>query len=198
VSEEPENTQAPAAEAPKQEPPKLRRRPFGVRKADVLAALEHRDTELGAREAELAELRQDIAALWLAFAQHDRMIRRALGQDDSPAETTTSPTPETDAATATRQAQARPEAPAPSAPGGGAAPAEPKPASPGPEQTIDPAQASAAADAAIGRQLSDLDDVLAAIELATQTLERTYVSDPAQGGTAAPQQGPSAGSDAAA
>jgi hypothetical protein len=197
VSEDPENTQAPAAEGVKGEPPKLRRRPFGVRKADVLAALEHRDTELGAREAELAELRQDIAALWLAFAQHDRMIRRALGQDDP------APAPASDGASAPPPGQqpARPEtaSPAPPGPAGEDAPAEPGPSAAAPQaQAADPAQAAAAADAAIGRQLSDLDDVLAAIELATQTLERTYVSDPAQGGTAAPQQGRPAGSDAAA
>ena len=42
----------------------------------------------------------------------------------------------------------------------------------------DPVPASPAGeDAPIGRQLADLDDVLAAIELATQTLERTYVDE---------------------
>ena len=89
--------------------------------------------------AELAELRQDIAALWLAFAQHDRMLR-ALGGE----------------------ARLRP-APAP-------------PASPSPSRLAE--QAVIAAEAAsIGEQLSELDEVLAAIEMATQTLERTYADE---------------------
>lgn len=148
MSTEQETTEAgPAAAdaADATDPPKLRSRPFGYRKRDVHDALERQAAALGAREAELAELRQDIAALWLAFAQHDRMIRRALGEE-----------------AASRQAS------------GGAPPA---PAGETPAEA--PAgQASGGAvtdEAAIGRQLSDLDDVLAAIELATQTLERTYV-----------------------
>lgn len=48
--------------------PRMRRAPFGYRRGDV-------DAALAARDAELAELRQDIAALWLAFAQHDRLLR---------------------------------------------------------------------------------------------------------------------------
>ncbi len=48
--------------------PPMRRAPFGYRRGDV-------DAALAARDAELAELRQDIAALWLAFAQHDRLLR---------------------------------------------------------------------------------------------------------------------------
>ncbi len=136
-----------AEEVPATEQPKLRRRPFGYRKRDVRAALEHQSAELGAREAELAELRQDIAALWLAFAQHDRMIRRALGEEDP-----------------------RPAAP----PTGGQEAPEP---AEGAQKLSDHEPAAAEDDAAIGRQLSDLDDVLAAIELATQTLERTYVAE---------------------
>jgi len=52
--------------------PRLRRSPFGYRRADV-------DAVLDARDAELTVLRQDIAALWLAFAQHDRILRRLAG-----------------------------------------------------------------------------------------------------------------------
>ena len=48
---------------------KLRRRPLGYNRADV-------DEALKARDGELAELTQDIAALSIAFAQHDRVIRR--------------------------------------------------------------------------------------------------------------------------
>lgn len=110
------------------EPPRLRRRPFGYRRADVDRALETRDSQL-------VELRQDIAALWLAFAQHDRMIRELGG------------TP-------------RPSVP-PSAPQEPAAPQAPG------EDTA----------GAMAGQLSDLDEVLAAIEMATQTLERTYTDE---------------------
>ena len=128
------------------EPARLRRRPFGYRRADVDEALQTRDSQL-------AELRQDIAALWLAFAQHDRMIRDLTGAPDP----VTEPSP-------------APAVPAASA----AAPLEPS----------DPAES-------VGRQLSDLDEVLAAIEMATQTLERTYSDEVAE----APQP---AGTEAAA
>jgi hypothetical protein len=113
-----------AAELPRPERPKLRRRPLGYKRADVDEAFEVRDSEL-------AEMRQDIAALWLAFAQHDRMIR-ALGG--------VSPPPLTQ-----------------------------------PPQDAPPSRSPVEAEAAsIGSQLSELDEVLAAIEMATQTLERTY------------------------
>jgi hypothetical protein len=156
------STPAAAAEAAPADAPKLRRRPFGYRKGDVREALDRQSAELGAREAELAELRQDIAALWLAFAQHDRMIRRALGEPDAAAE----------------QAAA-----APASGGEGGSATERTAAAGAPAGSA--AAATAEDDVAIGRQLSDLDDVLAAIELATQTLERTYVEEarrPAEAG----------------
>ena len=118
------------AEPGRPERPRLRRSPLGYRRADVDAALETRDSQL-------AELRQDIAALWLAFAQHDRMLR-ALGGEAAQSE---------------------------------AAPRKPEP-EPAPEQAVIAAEA-----ASIGEQLSELDDVLAAIEMATQTLERTYADE---------------------
>lgn len=153
-----------AVEDATSEQPKLRRRPFGYRKGDVREAIERREAELEARSAELdardaevGELRQDVAALWLAFAQHDRMIRSAFGEDAGA-------TPE----------RARPEAPAEA--GAGPASSEPTPAEEGPPPSIAPLPTTSG-DLAIGRQLSDLDEVLAAIELATQTLERTYVEE---------------------
>ena len=130
-SEDGEGREA-STEPGRPERPRLRRSPLGYRRADVDAALETRDSQL-------AELRQDIAALWLAFAQHDRMLR-ALGGE--PAQPT----------------------PAPRVP-------EPEP-EPGPDQAVIAAEA-----ASIGEQLSELDDVLAAIEMATQTLERTYADE---------------------
>ena len=112
--------------------PPLRRGFFGYRTDDVDQAFE-------ARDSELAELRQDVAALWLAFSQHDRLIRAVLeGPRSSPA-----------------------PAPAP-------------PAEPGPAE----------AEAPINRQLEELDQVLAAIESATQTLERTYAEETGAGGVA--------------
>jgi hypothetical protein len=118
-----------AADLGRPERPKLRRRPLGYKRADV-------DEAFQARDSELEELKQDIAALWLAFAQHDRMIR-SLGGETPPPLT------------------ARPK-PAESA----------KPAAAPP-----PIEAEAES---IGNQLSELDEVLAAIEMATQTLEKTY------------------------
>lgn len=109
--------------------PPLRRGLFGYRAEDVDQAFEARDTEL-------AELRQDVAALWLAFSQHDRLIRAVLAEP--------------------------PSSPAPPAP----APAPPE-----------SRQAPAAEAAPINRQLEELDQVLAAIESATQTLERTYAEE---------------------
>jgi hypothetical protein len=111
--------------------PKLRRRPLGYKRGDV-------DAAFAARDAEVAELKQDIAALWLAFAQHDRMIR-TIG-DEAPAST---------------------EAAAVAAPERTADPKQPGPA---------PTEAEAES---ISNQLSELDEVLAAIEMATKTLEHT-------------------------
>lgn len=117
----------------------MRRRMFGYRRADV-------DAALGDRDALLAELRQDVAALWLAFAQHDRMIRREL------------------------LGEAYPSPPAPP---------EPEPTSPPDLRAVPSPDAIAAAEGAesIGKQLADLDEVLAAIEMATQTLERSYAEE---------------------
>lgn len=168
VSTEEETAQDPApeaAEAPAPGQPKLRRRPFGYRARDVREALDRQTAELGTRESELAELRQDIAALWLAFAQHDRMLRRALGEE--------APQP----AGVERAPGERPPAPSP------AGPEVPRAEAPKGSAGTAPAPSAAADDAAIGRQLSDLDDVLAAIELATQTLERTYAGEAGRPGT---------------
>ena len=118
------------------EPPRLRRRPFGYKR-------DRRRRGAGCRDAQLAELRQDIAALWLAFAQHDRMIRELTGGSDPGSDGASEPEP-----TACRSPRSR---------------------------------LRRAGDAeSVGRQLSDLDDVLAAIEMATQTLERTYSDEVAE------------------
>ncbi len=50
---------------------RLRRGLLGVKPADV-------ERELAARDAEIEELRKELAALWQTYAQHDRAIREAL------------------------------------------------------------------------------------------------------------------------
>ena len=122
-----------AADLGRPERPKLRRRPLGYKRADVDEAFE-------ARDSELAELKQDIAALWLAFAQHDRMIRALGGEDPPPLVQRPAPQP-----------AAKPD----------------EPVEPGPSPVEIEAES-------IGHQLSELDEVLAAIEMATKTLEHTY------------------------
>ena len=57
------------AAAPK---PRLRRGLFGYRAGDVQAEIE-------VRNAEADELRDDVAALWLVFNQHERAIRELIG-----------------------------------------------------------------------------------------------------------------------
>ena len=131
--------------------PPLRRGLFGYRTDDVDQAFEARDTEL-------AELRQDVAALWLAFSQHDRLIRAAL------------------------------EMPASSPPA--ASPVTP---------TTPPAPTEPAVEAQppINRQLEELDHVLAAIESATQTLERTYAEETGAAQQPAPGESAAGGGEAA-
>jgi len=51
--------------------PRLRRRLLGLKASDV-------EAEIGARDTEIAELKRDIAALWLAFGQHERTIQEIL------------------------------------------------------------------------------------------------------------------------
>lgn len=141
--------------------PRLRRRPLGYKRADV-------DDALAARDDELAELRQDVAALWLAFAQHDRILR-AIAEGAAPRASAERTQQGHVAATETDAGQA-------------------------------PAAAPLAGEAAsIGTQLSELEEVLAAIESATQTLERTYSEELAPTGeaTAEGTEGP-AGDEPAA
>jgi hypothetical protein len=135
--------------------PKLRRRPLGYRRGDV-------DEAFAARDAELAELRQDIAALWLAFAQHDRLIRTLGGRAD--------PLPS--------------EQPGPvAAPEGGADPNQ------------EDLSTTEAATESIGDQLSELDEVLAAIEMAPKTLEHTYADEIGPSRSAAADSADGSGGD---
>jgi hypothetical protein len=128
---------------------------LGYRREDVHQALD-------ARDAEVTELRQDVAALWLAFGQHDRMIRTALEQG----------------------AASRPAAP----PRPPAQPATQTPATRVPPADPTEEEAEPIPTATITRQLSELDDVLAAIETATQSLERSYADEIAPDATAPPPE----------
>lgn len=127
------------------ESPRLRMRPLGYRRSDV-------DEALAQRDAQLAELRHDIAALWIAFGQHDRVLRAMSRENDRAAAPAASPA----------------AAPSPTA-----LPSAPPP--PGPREE-DPDVAIESPEA-IGAQLAGLDEVLAAIEAATHTLERSYADE---------------------
>lgn len=146
-----------AAEPGRPEPARLRRRPFGYRRADVDRALDTRDSDI-------AELRQDIAALWMAFAQHDRIIRAAPSAEPGAPGPPDPPDPAPD------PAALQPPEPTHAAPAAAGVPESSPDASAVPEDVE-----------SIDRQLSDLDEVLAAIEKATQTLERTYADEVAAG-----------------
>lgn len=61
----------PAPDASRSDGPRLRRRLLGLKASDV-------EAEIGARDTEIAELKRDIAALWLAFGQHERTIQEIL------------------------------------------------------------------------------------------------------------------------
>jgi hypothetical protein len=127
---------------------RLRRGLFGYRREDVDAAISSRDRQID-------ELRRDVAALWLAFGQHERTIRELLAA----IETLGGPRLEP--------------------PGGREGPAPgPEPETSGPPEAPGPAAPSPApAPEPIGEQLAGLDEVLAAIEAATHSLERAYADE---------------------
>jgi hypothetical protein len=135
---------------------RLRRRLFGYRPADV-------EAELSSRGRALVELRRDVAALWLAFAQHERTIRRVLDSLEHLSGVRIEPP----GGRGDRERATPPES------------VEPPPQGPG----------SAGADE-IATQLSDLDQVLEAIERATASLERSYAQELEQHGADAPESQP--------
>ena len=150
----------------------MRRRLLGYKPADVAEVLEARhselvelEDELDDREAELTQLRQDIAALWLAFAQHDRMIRDLT-------EVVAASGAAARAAAEAMTAPAVTQAPDPESP---TRATDDEPSTPVADEDATPDPA--AQDPSVKRQLADLDEVLAAIEMATQTLEQTYADE---------------------
>ena len=173
---------------------RIRRSLFGYHADDVRSEFE-------ARNQEIDELRRDVSALWLAFGQHERAIRdlvttmgRISGTEIEPpgGRFDLPPGPEGTGAGApiepppvdTLPIEPRPvETPALEPP-----PIEPPPIEP--EASAEPAPISTS----IGEQLNGLDQVLAAIEEATHSLERTYTEqiaepDPEDSGRAAEQNG---------
>lgn len=178
MSEDPDTTAGERRHADEADPdpPPLRRRLLGgYRPADVRAAI-------AAREEEIDELRRDIAALWLAFGQHERAIR-GLAEAGSAAASAPHPA-------RAEQAPAEASSADEAEPGAGADPGERTAAG------TEPAERRGVHD-----QLADLDQVLAAIEQATRTLERTYADEIAKPQPAADEPDvpdePAAGSDAA-
>lgn len=166
----------------------LRRRLFGYRAGDVEEAISSRDETL-------AILRRDVAALWLAFGQHERAIRQMLAAIEALGGTSVDPP----------GGRADSEGPAPEtadsdspAPGPGPGPAA---ASASAASTASGSERIPGAPEAIGAQLAGLDDVLAAIEHATQSLEQAYaeeISGAAEAGDASPAEGAKQPDDAEA
>lgn len=159
-------------------PPRMRRRPFGLRARDVRE-------EIASKDGEIAELRRDVAALWLAFGQHERTIRDLLDTVERMGGGSVPPP----------GSRSGPPAPAPE---GSSAPASPA------HQHDPPAAAGAYAERspapepeAIAAQLSELDSALAAIERATRSLSRDEEADPdPTGGQSSPDPQTAGDSDA--
>jgi hypothetical protein len=144
---------------------RLRRSPMGVRAVDVRDQLDAIGTELDDRRDDIDELRNDVAALWLAFGQHERALRDLISA--------------VEALGGARVAW----------PGdhghGHQLPfqAESLPGVPPPRDPFDPPGSQIDRET-IASQLAGLDDVLAAIDQATRSLESVY-GDAARGKPAA-------------
>lgn len=98
-------------------------------------------------------MRRDIAALWIAFNQHERSLRDLAGRLEASLGALAPPLSPDDAASRGEEAD-----------GKGSGRSEPQGSPP-------------AAGDEISDQLADLDDVLAAIERATQVLEHTHADE---------------------
>lgn len=134
---------------------RLRRSPLGVRVVDIRDQLEAVRAEIEAQRDEVDELRSDVAALWLAFGQHERTIRDLI---------------------AAVEALGGARVPWPGEQTAGTQlpfETEPLPGVSTPPLAFDP-PGSRLGSEAIATQLAGLDDVLAAIDQATRSLERVY------------------------
>lgn len=130
---------------------RMRRRLLGYKRADVEAAIGAREDELGELEGELDARDAELGEL----RQDIAALWLAFAQHDR----------------MLGDLRRAITAPAPAA-------AETGPRTePAPAAEAEPAVTPAAADPSVGHQLADLDEVLAAIEMATQTLEQTYANE---------------------
>lgn len=100
-------------------------------------------------------MRRDIAALWLAFSHQERTLKALIDRLEGPR--------------------------APDVPTAEEGQADPEEASPAPVGDDGPTPEAAAAQdqgtVPVAEQLSDLDDVLASIERATEVLERSHADE---------------------
>ena len=146
----------------------LRRSPLGARAVDVRDQLEAFQEELDDRRDDIDELRNDVAALWLAFGQHERAIRDLIAAVEAlGGARVTWPGDQGNGRQLPIQSETLPGVPAPS-------PLEP----PG----------SALDRETIASQLAGLDDVLAAIDQATRSLESVYAEEIAEASPPATQE----------
>jgi hypothetical protein len=123
-------------------PGRLRRRLLGRDRRQT----DRRASEPAAASgSEIAEVRRDIAALWIAFNQHERSLRDLAGRLEASL-------------------------------GALAPPLAPEDATPAESELPGPPAAVPSGDE-ISDQLADLDEVLAAIERATQVLEHTHADE---------------------
>jgi hypothetical protein len=143
---------------------RLRRSPLGTRTVDVRDEFDAIRDELDDRQDDIDELRNDVAALWLAFGQHERAIRELIAAVEA-----------LGGAQVSWPGQSEHESQMPIQP-------EALPGMPPPPR-LDP-PGSALDRETIAAQLAGLDDVLAAIDQATRSLETVYAEEipPAQQG----------------
>lgn len=142
----------------------LRRGLLGYRKGDV-------DEALATAAAEIGSLRRDVSALWIAFAQHERSLKAMIGiLADLTGSTLVGPGGEPIGFTPLGNPESEPDEPPRTEQASTETPAEEVP---GPDLSFDP-RAEAPPKDEIVQQLADLDQVLAAIQRATVTLEEGY------------------------
>lgn len=139
---------------------RLRRSPLGVRAIDVRDQLEAMRVELDDRRDDIDELRNDVAALWLAFGQHERAIRELIAAVESLGGARVSwPGESEHGHQLPFQTESLPGVP--------------------PARPLEPPGTALDRDT-IAAQLAGLDDVLAAIDQATRSLEGVYGEDAAE------------------
>jgi hypothetical protein len=137
---------------------RLRRSPLGARAVDVRDQLEAFRAELDDRRDDIDELRNDVAALWLAFGQHERAIRDLIAAVEAlGGARVTWPGERGEGQQLPIQTETLPGLPT---------------------TRLEP-PGNALDRETIAAQLAGLDDVLAAIDQATRSLENVYSEETA-------------------